>query len=176
MRQRSHRADLLDIRGAPTAAHAVEAERYAREAEEHRAASQALREAEAAACVGIDPSDRDASPFVHVEDIESVRSLVETRVAGRSQIEEETGAVVRFRAVSGLTSEWLQRVVDCHLARSAALGHDVAGMPNCPLVPKGATAVVSSTGNGFAVAIRGDDEEAIDEIILRASRLIGSGP
>jgi hypothetical protein len=44
-------------------------------------------------------------------------------------------------------------------------------MPNCPLVPKGASAAVTSTGSGFAVTIRSDDEQAAADILARARRL-----
>ena len=80
-------------------------------------------------------------------------------------------AVVVFRAVPGMTAEWLQRLVDCHVARNAALGHDVPEMSSCPLVPKGAHATVTATSGGFAVAIRGDDEATSREILRRAEAL-----
>ena len=77
-----------------------------------------------------------------------------------------------FRAVQGMTAEWLQRLVDCHLARNASLGHVVPEMPNCPLVPNGAEAHVSSTGNGFAVIIQSSDPATAREILARANRLV----
>jgi hypothetical protein len=79
---------------------------------------------------------------------------------------------VTIRAVPGLTAEWLQRVVDCHVARNAALGHVVPEMPYCPLVPKGVHATVSSVHGGFAVAIRADDGEGAQEVLRRAEALI----
>ena len=58
----------------PTAEHLREAEEHRRHAADHRASSVALRDAEARACVGITPDDRDMSPFEHVEDIATVDS------------------------------------------------------------------------------------------------------
>lgn len=147
---------------------------HARAAADHRTASAELRAAEAGACAGIASEDRDMSPFERVADIANVEPLVEqTRVGRTSALRTETvGAIVTFRAVPGLTAESLQRIVDCHLARNAALGHVVPEMPNCPLVPRGARARVRSVGNGFAVDIRGDDETAAREIRERAERLI----
>ena len=159
---------------APTDANRRAVEEHRRRAAEHRAASAALRGAEARACVGISPEDRDGSPFDHTADIESVAPLKEWRRRNRWQYEEMVGATVTFRAVPGLTAEWLQRVVDCHLARNASLGHVVPEMPDCPLVPEGATATVSSTGRGFAVAIRSNDPAAAKEILARAERLVSS--
>lgn len=155
----------------PTDANRRAIEEHRRRAADHRAASGALRDAEARACVGISPEDRDGSPFEHTEDIESVAPLKEWRRQNRRSYEELVGATVTFRAVRGMTAEWLQRVVDCHLARNASLGHVVPEMPNCPLVPEGASAMVSSTGRGFAVAIRSNDPAVAKEILGRAERL-----
>lgn len=75
-----------------------------------------------------------------------------------------------------MTAEWLQRLVDCHLARNASLGHSVPELPDCPLVPKGVEAQVLSTGSGFAVNVRADDPATSEEIFARARRLVGSAP
>jgi hypothetical protein len=82
------------------------------------------------------------------------------------------GAVIVFRATPGMTAEWLQRVVDCHLARNAALGHDVPEMPDCPLVPKGVAATVKATDAGFAVAVRSEDSSTAAEVLRRARSLV----
>lgn len=146
---------------------------HRRVAAQHRAASAVLRDAENQACTGISDEDRDTSPFERVEDISRVADLFETppvytKVAPPRRA---VGVVVTFRAVPGLTAEWLQRLVDCHLARSAALGHVLPEMHDCPLVPRGASALARSVGNGFAVEIRGSDEAAVDEIRARGQRL-----
>ncbi|MCI0570459.1 MAG: hypothetical protein L0Y66_06885 [Myxococcaceae bacterium] len=116
------------------------------------------------------------SPFEHVEDIASVEELI-IRTGGPKvgPTAKLVGATVTFRAVPGMTAEWLQRVVDCHLARNAALGHVVPEMPDCPLVPKGVQAQVRSTGSGFAVEIRSDDPATAREILSRAQRLLPAG-
>lgn len=143
-------------------------------AAQHRAASAALRDAENQTCAGISDEDRDTSPFERLQDITSVADLLETappytKVAPPRRV---VGVVVTFRAVPGLTAEWLQRLVDCHLARSAALGHVLPEMHDCPLVPRGTSARVRSVGNGFAVEVRGDDDKAVDEISARGKRLL----
>jgi hypothetical protein len=149
--------------------HRQAAAEHRQQAAEHRAASAALRQAEAAACAGIAPDDRDISPFEHVEDIVDVQPLREpTTVKGMMRT---AGAVVTFRAVPGMTAEWLQRLVDCHLARNSALGHSVPEMPDCPLVPREVQARVTSTGTGFAVAIRSDVDDSAREVLARAERL-----
>lgn len=147
------------------------AEEHHQRAAEHRAASRALQDGEARACSGIEQADRDMSPFAHGADIRSVTQLREETGIGRNKSLRDAGATVVFRATPGLTAEWLQRVVDCHLARSAAVGHDMPEMAYCPLVPAGAKAQVRSVGDGFAVDVRADEPEAAAEIWRRAQGL-----
>lgn len=153
----------------PTTDHLRQAGDHQRHAADHRAASAALRDAEARACGEIADEDRDTSPFDRADDIAAVEPLKE-EARRKEPVPRTIGAIVTFRARPGMTAEWLQRVVDCHLARNAALGHIVPEMPNCPLVPKGVTARVSSIGNGFAVAIRADDLAVASEVLARARR------
>ncbi len=154
-----------------TAEHAEEAARHRELAAQHRAASEALRAAEERACAGIAEEDRAESPFAHTEDIRGVTELTEQRRSGRQSREVLVGATIEFRAVPELTEEWLQRLVDCHLARNAALGHEVEGMDYCPLVPAGVTANVRSVGDGFAIDVRSDEPEKAREIRRRAQAL-----
>ena len=142
-------------------------------AAEHRAASAALRAAEDSTCAGIADDDRAMSPFEHRDDIAEVRALIESEPSNGkfAPLRRQVGVVVTFRAVPGLTAEWLQRSIDCHLARNASLGHIVPEMPDCPLVPRGVKAQVRSVGNGFAVEIRGDDDATVRAVTERAARL-----
>ena len=156
----------------PTAQHLEDAEKHRKMAADHRAASQVLRTAETQSCVGISDADRDMSPFEHREDIASVEPLTVGSTGGsRNPTGRMMGATVTFRAVPGMTAQWLQRVVECHLARNAALGHVVPEMPSCPLVPNGAKATVTATQNGFAVAVSSDDSATAQEILRRAQLL-----
>lgn len=155
----------------PTAEHLKHADEHKKAAADHRAAAQALRDAESRACVGISESDRDSSPFDHKEDIESVEPLY-TQTAGKLASKKLDGALVTFRAVPGMTAQWLQRVVDCHLARNSALGHDLPEMAQCPLVPKDVTVTVTGTQTGFAAAIRSANSESAQEVWRRAQALV----
>ena len=56
-------------------------------------------------------------------------------------------------------------------ARNATMGHDMPEMAFCPLAVKGATATVDSAGGGFRVDIKGDSQQASDEIARRAKAL-----
>jgi hypothetical protein len=155
----------------PTAQHADDAKKHHDLAQKHRAAATALASAEASACAGISDDDRDISPFAHREDIESVSPLIEETKAGKGVTKKEVGSTIVFRAVPGMTAEWLQRVVDCHLARAAAVGHDMPEMSYCPLELKGVKAKVASTGSGFAVNVSADDSATVAEIQARAKAL-----
>jgi hypothetical protein len=155
----------------PTAQHADDAKKHHELAHKHRAAAATLSSAEASACVGISDDDRDMSPFYHREDIASVSPLVEEVKTGKGTTRKEVGSTIVFRALPGLTAEWLQRVVDCHLARAAAVGHDMPEMGYCPLELKGVKAKVTSTGSGFAVNVSADDAATVAEIQKRANAL-----
>ncbi|MEN9578424.1 MAG: hypothetical protein RJA70_1433 [Pseudomonadota bacterium] len=154
-----------------TEGHAKTAEEHQELAAKHRLASQALRDAEARACNGIDETDRDVSPFARSADIRSVSQLREETQVGRNKVARDAGATIVFRATPGLTVEWLQRIVDCHLARNAAVGHDMPEMEYCPVVTPGAQAKVRSVGDGFAVDVRADDAESAQEIWRRAQQI-----
>lgn len=155
--------------------HARAAERHGRVAEQHRAASVALRDAESRACVDIDDENRDTSPFAHRRDVRSAQalsaSLPNKTTAFPSRV---VGAQFVFGAVPGMTAEWLQRVVDCHVARNAAIGHARASedMPYCPLTLAGVHASVSSAGDGFAITVTADDPATAKEILRRARLLV----
>jgi hypothetical protein len=155
----------------PTAEHAADADKHRELAKKHRAASSALASAEASACVGISDDDRDVSPFDHREDIQSVSTYSENVKSGKGAVAKVMGATVVFRAVPGMTAEWLQRVVDCHLARAASVGHEMPEMDYCPLELKGVKAKVTSVGNGFAVNISSDDDNTVEQIKKRALAL-----
>lgn len=164
----------------PTETHRAEAERHRSAAAAHRAAASALRDVEASACAGIPDEDRDQSPFSHVEDIASVSELTiapeatsdPTGIGSGMGSPRVVGATVVIRAVPGLTVEWLQRLLDCHLARNAVLGHDVPEMAYCPLVPNGVTASVRSVSGGFAVDLRAESDDAAAEVVRRARALV----
>jgi len=149
-----------------------ERERQLRVAAAHRAAAQTLQDAESRSCVGVGAADRDVSPFLHTEDIAGVEALngrvVSSRGGGDQRLE---GARVLFRAVPGLTAEWLQRVIDCHVARNAVLGYGDPAVADCPLGVQGVSATVRPARGGFAVEMRGDPAAA-EQILRRARAMV----
>jgi len=136
---------------------------------EHRRVSTALRDAEATACAGIAEADIVESPFAHRDDIVAV-DLVEGP-APPDGLPRVLGARVRFHRIEKLSPEWLQHVIDCHIARDDALGHDVPEMSYDPLVPRGARATVIGVPHGYIVEIVSDDPEGAREILRRAMAL-----
>jgi hypothetical protein len=155
-----------------TANAAEEAARYRAIAAQHRAASDALRTAEARACAGIEDDDRDESPFVHATDIVEVNEL--TTPEGKQRVPRRRGARITVRAVRGLTAQWLKRLIDCRIAENAALGYEVPEFPNDPLAVPGATARVTDLHNAFAVDIEHESPERAREIQRRAATLRSS--
>ncbi len=147
--------------------HRFQAQKHRRLAAAHRAESDALRVAESEACVGIAEVDRDISPFLHSEDI-----LATERLDPAATENWSTVPVVRvtFRAVPGLDEKALSRLVGCHLARNAALGHDVPEMDFCPLVPPGVEATVGKVGDQLFVTIAAH-ESTLHEVRRRAETL-----
>ena len=136
-----------------------------------RLASPSLRHAEACACSAVSTVDRDVSPFYHRADIWGARPAYE-HISGKHPRDRLVGAVVTFHGVPGMTTESLQRVIDCHLARNDALGNDVPEMPYCPLVPSGVTAQVRTVpGGAFAVSLESRDPKTAKEILRRARAL-----
>lgn len=139
--------------------HAERADDLLKAAADHRAASQALRDAEAASCSGVADRDRDISPFAHRADVAAVQTL-------------PNGAAITFAAVPGLTADSLRRIVDCHIARNAALGHQVPEMPWCPLVPNHVSASVAPAADGrLVVTITSSDPDSAREVVRRAQAL-----
>src|SRR5262249_51449712 len=87
--------------------------------------------AEAQACAGIAPDDRDISPFQHIEDITGVAAYAPTVSAGKNSVPSVRGAVGSFRALQGMTAGWLDPRVSLG---AGAEGH----VPLWARVPSGA--------------------------------------
>ena len=157
----------------PTERHLTEGKEHAYLALQHRAASQELREAEARACKNVPDGDRDISPFYHREDIVSAGPFKESLPYGGGSV---IGAEVVFASLPGMTAEWLQRVVDCHLARNAVFPDAETTMSYCPIAVPHVKAQVRSVGSGFAVDITATDDKSVKEILSRAGALTGKTP
>ena len=155
----------------PTARDAEQAAEHRTAAAKRRVATGAMREAEAAACSGIDSGDRDMSPFYHREDIAFIGQLTEKVRTGKGSFLRTSGARVQFQPVRGLTIERLKNRVACQIARAAAADYVMPELQYCPLTLRGIDARVFAAGGGFTVEITADDAEIVDEILKRTSVL-----
>jgi hypothetical protein len=145
-----------------------EAQALHRIANEHREVAVALHDAEASACGGVAAGDRDISPLTRREDITSTGRLMGRTVA-KSPTDEPRGAFVTIRAVRGLTRQYLQRVLECHLARNASMGYGVHR--GDPQAIQGASVAVDSLGDGFRIELSSDDWDTAREIMRRTLAL-----
>jgi hypothetical protein len=136
-----------------------------------RSRARALPDAEDRACAGLDQEERDVSPFYHRDDIVSARVLNEKARTGKGTLMRRAGARVQFRAVPGLTAARLRLQIDCQIARALAVGYGMRETSYCPLSLGGIEAEVFVMGNGFAVEIRGEDAQTVEEIVRRVHAL-----
>lgn len=150
----------LCFRANPTESHLTEARQLRREAAAHRDASHALRVAEERACADVPEIHRDFSPFYHVGHITG------------AELDGDGPVVVHFDPIPKTSPQSLQRLVDCHVARNAALGYEVDEMAFCPLAIAGIAATVVATDAGFDIEIEADTSEALDEARARVERLL----
>jgi len=150
------------FRTNPTEDHLQEAKRLRREAERHREASHDLRVAEERACSDIPEIHRDFSPFFH-----------SSHITG-AEIGDNGPIVVHFDEIPKTTSAGLQQLVDCHLARNAAMGFEMEEMDYCPLGVAGVSAAVVETDAGLDIQLVADDEQARAEVARRVGQLIAA--
>jgi hypothetical protein len=137
-------------------------------AAKHRAAAQALRDGESQACAGMAERDRDLSAFFRREDIESFSALYEPSSRTTTALK---GSILVMRPAPGVTAEWLQRNIECHIARSATLGHGADQMSKCPFALNGINVEVRSGGDKFLVYVRSANLETAREIWRRTQTL-----
>jgi len=143
---------------------------YRTRAKRHREKAQALLDAEARACASVSLWDQDMSPFLHARDIDAVEEMGHS--SGRGPSGTPAGAAIAFGSVPDLTAQNLQTIVDCHLARNAALGWDQSDNNECPLNVKGAEAKVRQAGENLVVEVTARDAAAALEILKRARALL----
>lgn len=150
----------------PTEEHLKQTKKVLDLADEHRKASQKLKDAEALACAGLSPEEVAISPFFHREDIIRVE---EERSAKQNILQ---GTEVTFVKVPGLTQDRFQQVLTCHLARNASMGGAPTDMDYCPLALPGIKAEVRETTEGFVVEVSSSDVETAKKSLQRAQALI----
>lgn len=150
----------------PTARYLDEAERRRTLAERHRAASKALRDAEAIACGEVAVADRDESPFLRREDILWIEPVREH--------ERVAGAAVAFRRVPGLDATVLRDIASCHAARNAVLGHARSESSWCPLAIPGISIDSTERAGGVVLLITSPDDDRAAEVLRRARAAVSA--
>jgi hypothetical protein len=141
----------------------------------HNAAEEAAA-SERSRC-GPDLDEAALAPVLSGQAIESVEPLY-TRLQGGKSGEGSRlfGAVVRVRAIQGMTAEWLDRALECHSARRV-LGRIPETMtPNDPFWLPGRMVDIDaqSARDGFQVAVRGFSVDDAQEILIRANAFLAS--
>lgn len=136
-------------------------------ASDHLAAARRLRDMEQAACVDVPEADRDQGPFARRDRIMGLQPLSERPYP--KQMLQPAGVAVYLRATPGLTEQWLGRVLECHMAHHAVVGDRIAS--RSPLFVDDVRVAMSSTGDGFRIAITTRDPAAAREVIERARTL-----
>lgn len=153
--------------GEPSEKHLDEDRAYQGLSGKRPAVSRALHAAETRSCGGIPNRDRNITPFVHAEEIVSVELLPVD--IGRNVV---SGRRIVFRALSDITAEGLQRLIDCHVARNAALGYQHGDHnPLCPLAVKTVAANVTAHPMGWSIDLIPDSEAAARELRRRTESL-----
>jgi hypothetical protein len=141
-------------------------------AEEHTEAASRLRDEERSACYGVSDADRDQGPFARADGVTGVEVVRDRGVFPKGPL-EPVGVAVYLRAESGMTQQWLGRVVACHQAHLAVVGSE---RQHSPLSVPNADVSVSSTQVGFRVTITSRDRDAARSVVERGRELAQTSP
>lgn len=151
----------------PTAVYREHADRLHAEAAEHRKAAEALHDAEANVCAATG-GDQDLTPMFRRDEVERIEPIYRY-TGGRSRGVE--GAILVLARTTDVTADALQKKLDCHLARNAAVGFDAPDMGYCPLASRGVRAVVREGGGRLRIEITANDGRTAEEVLRRAQLL-----
>lgn len=135
-------------------------------AAEHLAAARRIRDQAEQVCSGVDEYARQ-EPFPDRRTVASVGWLMHPHRRGAKQLH---GARLMLAAHAPRAGE-LQRMLDCHLARSAALGWDRPEASSCPLCVRGASAKAVEGKGGPRIEVDTGGGPAAEEVWRRARLL-----
>ncbi len=119
----------------------------------------------AATCDGLAPRDIERSPFSHRREIVEV---VPYREGG-----EVRGARIVFKAVHGLSADWMRHAIACHQARYKSFARIDPLLPGDPTLVEGTTATVSEHGDVIDVLVTADSAHGGRVALARAEELAG---
>jgi hypothetical protein len=133
--------------------------------------------AERLACADVSEAERDLGPFAPHDRVVRVEPV--NRVVSPKAPAPLAGVALYVRATPGLTEQWVDRVIECHVAHHAAhraeTGAPVADDVGCPLAVDDTRIAVSPTSTGFRVAITSPDPEVARELLEKGRALAVSG-
>lgn len=124
-----------------------------------------------------DVQESGLAPVLSGEAVESVLPLYTHSESQKfGEVSRLYGAVIRVRAIQGLTAEWLDRALECHSARRVLGRIPETDVPNDPFWLPGRTVDIDaeSARDGFQVAIRGTSVDDAQEILIRANAFVAS--
>jgi hypothetical protein len=117
-----------------------------------------------------DDDEKSIAPVLSGSAVQGVQPLYNTLEGSKSGVQAALrGATIKVAALPGVTSEWLDRALECHSAK-VTLGH-LPGAPDDPFwLPGSAVDIdVRSARDGFDVAITGYSSEDARQILDRAN-------
>jgi hypothetical protein len=91
----------------------------------------------------------------------------ETRAVSQKELPVLVGARLYVRPIEQLTSEWLTRVLRCHLTGRMPC----TSSASCPLEVPGVDVDVSPAGSAFVVMVTSTDRASAREVLQRAKAL-----
>ncbi len=149
-----------------SAAHDAAAERLREEARQHRAVARNLLDVERTFCTGLPADELTHTPLYHRHDIAGVEPY---REGG-----ELAGARITFKAVPGLSPDYLSHALLCHRARMATLGYPTTYMAYDPAMLVHTHLAVDDQGGPIVVTIRADDDVTAAAVWSRAQALLNA--
>lgn len=143
-------------------------------AQNREAAVADARAAEAHSCVGISDPVHRAHPIFQPELVSQVTPLYREERHGRATFTRVRGAEIHVRATPSVTAQWLQRSLECHIARRELGRVSHNDVPNDPVyLPAGPASVhVREARDGFVVVLEGRDAAHAREVLSRARALV----
>lgn len=118
------------------------------------------------ACADVPVDERDRGLLAHRERVAGVEAL--ERHYNPKTNSQPSGAAIVVRAAPGVTEQWLDRVIECHVVHAARAGAERTD----PLAVEDTTVAVTPTATGFRIAITADSPVRAREVIARARGLV----
>jgi hypothetical protein len=124
-----------------------------------------------AACHEVPEAESHLAVLLSADDVLRVDAIGPRTHVDDPNVPPGEGARIVVAAQPFVTSAWLQKVVDCHVARRAALGQ-AAGASRSPLDVAGAKIIVSAEPGTLAINIASTDRQAAREVLSRSLALV----